>query len=119
MAIGDMLVGRKRMTDENGVGFARIKLAISLVGDLEGRQIHPAIEPQRILRTEAGEAARGVINLAQTKRGSERLGHHEQSSHLLARNTKRMNATPVPDNSFDIPNGAPCKQEWSLIPLSS
>ena len=63
-----MLVPGQRMADEHGIRFRGIELAISLVGDLEGRELMAAIEPQRIVRAEARDGARGLVDLAQTKR---------------------------------------------------
>jgi hypothetical protein len=52
MFICDMLVAGQRMADQDGVGFAGIELAISLVSDLKRREIDAAIKPQRLI---AGE----------------------------------------------------------------
>ena len=44
MHIGDMLVERQRVADQDRIGALGVELAIGLVGDLERREIDAAIE---------------------------------------------------------------------------
>ena len=76
VAIGDMLVGRERVADEHGVRLFRIELAIGLVGDLEGCEVHPAVEPQGIVRAEMSDEARRIVDLAEAKGPDDRSGRH-------------------------------------------
>ena len=52
MQIGDMLIERQRVADQNDVGAIGIQFAISLIGDLERREIDTAIEFQRLIDAE-------------------------------------------------------------------
>ena len=48
------------MADQNGVGAVGIELAVGLIGDLERRQIDPAIQPQRAVRPESAPPAKSA-----------------------------------------------------------
>jgi len=63
MDIGDMLIERQRMTDQNGIGAVGVQLAIGLVSDLERRQIDAAVELERLVHTELRYQRRWVIRL--------------------------------------------------------
>ena len=52
MHIGDVLIQRQRMADQNGVGAVGVQFAIGLIGDLERCEIDAAIELQRLIHAE-------------------------------------------------------------------
>jgi hypothetical protein len=63
MHIGDMLVAGQGMEDQNGVGALGVELAIGLLGDLERRKVHAAIEPQRLIGAEHGDQRTRMVRL--------------------------------------------------------
>jgi hypothetical protein len=63
MLVGEMLVRRQRMADEDGVGFLCVERAIGLVGDLEGLQIKAAGKFQRRVLGKADKLAARLMHL--------------------------------------------------------
>ena len=72
MPIGDMLIKRQRMADQNRVGTVGIEFAIGLVGDLERRKIDAAIERQRLVGAEPRDQRGRMIGLMQPLIGMDR-----------------------------------------------
>ena len=64
MRVGDMLVARQRVADQDGVRAFGVEFAIGLVGDLERRQRNAAIELQRLIGAERHHLRRRMIRLA-------------------------------------------------------
>ena len=72
MHIGDVLIERQRMADQDGVGTLGIELAIGLVGDLERRQIDAAIELQRLIDAERRHQRTRMVRLVRSFLGMDR-----------------------------------------------
>ncbi len=63
IGIGDVLVARQRVADQDRVGARLVQASIGLVGDLERRERLAGIELQRLVRTEADDEARRLVHL--------------------------------------------------------
>ena len=63
MQIGDMLIERQRVADQDGVGAIGVQFAIGLIGDLERREIDAAIELQRLIDAELRHRRGRMIGL--------------------------------------------------------
>ena len=63
MHVGDVLIQRQRVADQDGVGAIGVQLAIGLIGDLERREIDAAIELQRLIDAELRHRRGRMIGL--------------------------------------------------------
>ena len=63
MHIGDVLIERQRVADQDGVGAVGVQFAIGLIGDLERREIDAAIELQRLIDAELRHRRGRMIGL--------------------------------------------------------
>ncbi len=61
--VGDVLVARQRVADENGVRPRSIERAVGLVSDLKRREIDTAIEMQRLVGAETHNLRGRMIRL--------------------------------------------------------
>ena len=59
-----MLIAGQRVADQHRVAALGIERAVSLVGDLEGREFDAGIEPERLVRTEADDERMGIVGFA-------------------------------------------------------
>ena len=64
MGIGHVLVAGERVADQDGVGAGGVERAVGLVGDLPGSERHTRIHHQRLVRAEARDRARRLVDLA-------------------------------------------------------
>ncbi len=66
MRIGDVLIERQRVADQDHVGAIGVQFAIGLIGDLERREIDAAIELQRLIDAELRHRRGWMIGLVGT-----------------------------------------------------
>jgi len=49
MVVDQVLIAGQRVTDKNRVAALGVERAVGLIGDLQRREIHAGVEPQRIV----------------------------------------------------------------------
>src|SRR6185437_1580889 len=84
MLVEDMLVAGQRMADENGIAARRIERAVSLIGDLERREIDAAIEPERRLGAKLRDLRCRVIGLMRALFGDRWTGYRLYAHHRVS-----------------------------------
>jgi hypothetical protein len=95
--VGNMLVERQRMADQNGIGALRIERAVGLIGDLERCKIDAAIELQGLVGAEARHQRARMLGLMRTLLGDRRTWYglyaHHHISTPLSRSLPKQNRT--------------------------
>ena len=64
--VGDVLIARQGVADEDGVGLVGVQRAIGLVGDRQRKDIHAGVRRQRLALREPDHKAVGIVGLAAT-----------------------------------------------------
>ena len=94
--VGNVLIARERMADQNRVRTVGIERAVGLIGNLERRQIKACIKPQRRRDTKPHERGMRVLGLA---RGRSELGYRAYTDvHIRVghhRPCRSLDARPV------------------------